>query len=192
MTAASLKNSLIITLALCAACAKPAATMEPAPTVAETATTPGCRVDRPLVLEGDLHGALDIRIAASATEVACRGMPRPADRGVRLQFELPEDELHGGIVLIIGIDDVDRAATGQSIRSTVTVIDEGGNRFFSTGTRPSCYTDIARHDYRDSDNVSEIDGVLWCTAAIPQINGADSIRLTELRFAGRVTWPGAG
>ena len=142
------------------------------------------------VLSGTLYGALKHELAPGRLSVTCQGMPRPAERGIRLQFRVSPQTGEGPLVLIIGIDDIDRNDTGESIRSTVTIIDESGNRFFSTGDQPSCFTDIERHLYREDDLASDIGGVLWCTAAIPEVNGDSSVRLTELRFAGRVNWPG--
>lgn len=177
---------------LAAGCARgPVDDVQPPPSEPGSAGG-GCPAAPRGVLSGTLYGALQRELATGSPSVACQGMPRPAERGIRLQFRVSPQTGDGPLVLIIGIDDIDRNDTGKSIRSTVTIIDESGNRFFSTGDQPSCFSDIERHRYRETELASDIEGVLWCTAAIPEINGENSVRLTELRFAGRVNWPAEG
>lgn len=146
----------------------------------------GCPADAASALEGALYGAVEG--SASEGTLRCEGMTRPADAGVRLRFEQQRTD-GATLVFIIGIDALQAGDTGSGIRSTLTIIDEQGQRFFSTGDRDSCYSDVSRHRYLAGQRLSLIDGVLWCTAAIPAINGASSIRLTELKFAGTVRWP---
>ena len=72
------------------------------------------------------------------------------------------------------------------------MIDERANRFYSTGRNDICYSDIDRHRFEAEQRRSYIQGVLWCTAAIPAINDASSIRVTELFFNGTTQWQPSG
>lgn len=178
---------IVVSAALATGCDR-SAKEAPGPAVSASAVN-GCPAVGQAVLTGTLYGALQHELAVAPAAAACQGMPRPAQRGVRLQFRVTPAIDRGPLVFIIGIDNVDRDDTGTSIRSTVTIIDEDANRFFSTGDQPSCFSDIQRNRYRAAESASDIEGVLWCTAAIPEVNGEQSVRVTELRFAGRVTWP---
>ncbi|MEO0576173.1 MAG: hypothetical protein AAF004_11980 [Pseudomonadota bacterium] len=150
-----------------------------------------CVTTAETVLRGTLHGAVRGTIAADAGTTECRGMPRPREQGLRLQFRtagvsrmnLPP------LVLILGIDTLGRGDTGSALRTTVTLIDEDQERFFSTGEQQSCFSDVLKHRALEQDAQSVITGTLWCTAAIPQVNGQRSVRISELDFEGVVSWP---
>lgn len=136
-------------------------------------------------LYGALSGSLDWR-----ANLACEGMPRPAGQGARLRLSGPapvdEDQQ---LALILGIRGLKRGATGDGLQTHVTLIAEDQGLFFSTTDAANCWSDIAEHAAIDgSVDAFRISGVLYCVAALPEINGSKSITLGELAFATTLNW----
>ncbi|MEM7611576.1 MAG: hypothetical protein AAF270_07865 [Pseudomonadota bacterium] len=148
----------------------------------------GCAASVPIVLRGELHGAVRGELVATSATTHCQGMQRPARNGVRLQFRIAKGEQISNLTMIVGIDKLGRGDVGEGLRTTLTIIDEDNDRFFSTGEQLSCFSDITENRPRPAANSSAISGIVWCTAAIPQINGNESVRLSELYFSGIVEW----
>lgn len=144
-------------------------------------------VDGP-VMAGKLHGEISGDITADPGLTSCEGMSRPGDIGIRLRFgtRIPGSDDH--LIAIFGIDKIRPGDTGEGIRTTVTLIDEARQRFFSTGEQNTCFSDVSTHEYDRDKNSSRIAGIVWCTAAIPQLNGERSVRMTEMNFVGDVAW----
>ena len=140
-------------------------------------------------MAGPLFGALAGQLSAHAEPASCAGRTRPGAAGVRLQFRAePTPELPA-LVVILGIDDLQREQAGNALRTTVTLIDEDAQRFFSTAGQPSCFSDIARHTALRDRLYTELAGTLWCTSAVPALNGTGTVRITGLEFNGVVKWP---
>jgi len=86
-------------------------------------------------LRGQLYGAIPVSLDWGAKDVNCEGMPRPNGRGARLRFAGSATGDKQQLAIIIAIPDLGRGTLGLELASNVTVIEEGGGRFFST-TRP--------------------------------------------------------
>lgn len=150
-----------------------------------------CQIDAPTVLQGDFYGAIQRQISGNPYNTECEGMPRPGANGVRLRFSHVATDQPSRLTLIIGIDELPRLGVGESLRTTLTIIDEENSRFFSSGDRDNCFSDISAHTAVADSADTIISGTLSCTAALPQINAEQSVRLTDLFFSGRVQWPGS-
>ncbi|MEN7341726.1 MAG: hypothetical protein AAAFM81_02240 [Pseudomonadota bacterium] len=160
------------------------------PEQAATTASPGACPSGDLpVISGQLHGGISGDLKAMPGETICNGMARPAARGLRLRFQATTIDSDDTLTLIFGIDTLARGDTGSGIRTTVTVIDEENKRFYSTGEQYSCFSDVTRHVESPSANTTQINGVVWCTAAVPELNGNTSIRMPEVQFRGLVQWP---
>lgn len=189
VTPKNLKNSLIILLPLLTVgCQKPAAKNDVEAPAVSVAGNSSCPSSTQPVISGELHGSVNGQITGTAENTHCEGMSRPGNRGIRLRFQIRPADADSNVVMIFGVDQVEPEDKGTGIRTTVTLIDEGTQRFFSTGGQNSCFTDIDAHDYDVALNLSRVKGIVWCTAAIPQVNGERSVRLTEMRFDGLVQW----
>ena len=138
-------------------------------------------------LRGRLYGAIPMSFDWGRTDLVCEGMPRPNGRGVRLRFAgvAPGEELR--LAIIIAIPDLEHDAVGRELASNVTVIEEGGGRFFSTSDLGNCLTDITTLDKLDADRYS-IGGKLYCISPLAEINGDSSVLIPELAFLGLVDW----
>ncbi|MEM7763450.1 MAG: hypothetical protein AAF290_05175 [Pseudomonadota bacterium] len=153
-----------------------------------TASQPSCPAGDGPVLSGQLHGAIAGTLNTSTATTHCEGMSRPDARGVRLRFKTTLPSADDALVIILGIDRVVRGDTGEGIRTTVTLIDERDQRFYSNGEQNSCFSDIELHEVAQNQRESLLSGLVWCTAGVPALTGSGSVRLTDLRFRGTVQW----
>ena len=140
-------------------------------------------------LRGSLFGAFEGPLNWRGASIDCQGMPRPDGRGARLRFGGTMAVSQVSIALIISIPDLEREATANELPSKVTLIEEGGGRFFSTGDLDSCWTDVERQMPIDpAGDQYSIDGRLYCITALAEVNGESSLSMSELSFSGLLDW----
>jgi len=140
-------------------------------------------------LRGRLYGAISVSLEWGATDVNCQGMPRPDDRGARLRFAGSATGDDRQLAIIIAIPDLEQGSVGRELPSNVTVIEEGGGRFFSTSDLGNCLADITTLDKLDVDaDRYSIGGKLYCVSPLAEINGDSSVLIPELAFLGLVDW----
>jgi hypothetical protein len=177
---------LMLTLAALAGC-KPTtrATPEPAPAAATTLAPCGDAG----YLRGQLYGAIPVSLDWSSADLDCEGMPRPSGNGARLRFASVVAGADLQLAIIIAIPDLERGAAGYELASNVTVIEEGGGRFFNSSDLGNCLTDITIMEKLDvgADRYS-IGGKLYCVSPLAEINGDSSVLIPELAFLGLVDW----
>ena len=177
---------LMLTTAALAGC-KPTTrtTLEPAPAAATTLVPCGDAG----YLRGRLYGAIPVSLDWSSADLDCEGMPRPSSRGARLRFA---GVAAGGdlrLAIIIAIPDLERDVAGRELASNVTVIEDGGGRFFSSSDLGNCLTDITIMEKLDVDpDRYSIGGKLYCVSPLAEINGDSSVLIPELAFLGLVDW----
>ena len=132
---------------------------------------------------GELAGPIDW----SGGDFDCEGMPRPEGAGARLRFAGPAGDL--SIAIIVALPDLERGATARELGSNVTVIEEGGGRFFSTAGLGNCGTDV--HEQRPASDGTDgyfVTGTLYCIAPLAEVNGDSSVTVRELEFGGYLDW----
>ena len=140
-------------------------------------------------LRGALFGALEGPLDWHGESIDCQGMPRPDGRGARIRFAGSTNAGQVSIALIISIPDLVQATTASELPSKVTLIEEGGGRFFSTGDLDNCWTDVERQTAIDGDGDRfSIDGRLYCIAPLAEVNGESSLSISELGFSGLLDW----
>jgi hypothetical protein len=140
-------------------------------------------------LRGRLYGSLDLRVDWSGEEMACDGMMRPDNKGIRLVFASPETSRDRRLVFLIGIDgELDKLARREE-RANVTIIDEGSGRFFSTSGKDRCWTTIRSIESLDDDGPPSyrVDGDLYCAGALPSLTGKGSVTLGDFHYSGRLS-----
>jgi hypothetical protein len=138
-------------------------------------------------LRGDLYGEFAGPVDWSAGDLDCQGMPRPEGKGARLRFARQSADL--SLAIIIAMPGLERGATARELGSNVTVIEEGGGRFFSTAGLGSCWTDVLAQEPSDAGaDVYFVAGTLYCIAPLAEVNGDSSVTLRELEFGGYLDW----
>ena len=132
---------------------------------------------------GEFAGPLDW----SAGDLDCDGMPRPEGAGARLRFAGRSGDL--SLAIIIAMPDLEPGVTARELGSNVTVIEEGGGRFFSTTGLGTCWTDVMQQERLDEAAERYfVAGTLYCIAPLAEVNGDSSVTLRELEFGGYLDW----
>lgn len=192
-TAAGRKNSLLPVLCLllgASACAGEGGDA-PADTAAGTladAAGRSCLEDGGGYLAGRLYGGIDAPLDWRGGALECEGMPRPDGAGARLRFARRIAPTDADLVIIVGIDGLDPDETVTGRAATVTVIDEHSSRFYSNSGE-QCWADVTRQEPAPGpEDTRAVTGRVYCTAALPALNGPGSISLDELEFRGRIDW----
>ncbi len=139
-------------------------------------------------LTTELFGELEARLQWTAADLECEGMPRPNGDGARLRFA---GDVGDGrqIAFIIALPKLRRGDTGMEYQTTVTVIEEGNGRFFSSADVDICWTDISGlENIDDSESNYVVSGNLYCIAPLTQINGDSDVIIRDLDFRGLLDW----
>jgi hypothetical protein len=196
-TAAGGKNSLLPVLCLllgasaCAGEGEGTPVDSPADALADglaDATARSCLEDGSGYLAGRLYGAIDAPLDWRGGALECEGMPRPDGAGARLRFARRIAPTDADLVIIVGIDGLDRGATVTGRAATITVIDEHSSRFYSNSGE-QCWADVTGQEaVPGPEDTRAVTGRVYCTAALPALNGRGSISLDELEFRGRIDW----
>jgi hypothetical protein len=153
----------------------------------EPAATPGYRCGTDGFLSTELFGALQAKLQWTAADLECEGMPRPDGDGARLRFA--GDANGTPVAFIIALPELRRGQPGKELATTVTVIEEGGGRFFSTADSHICWTDITELESIDATDANyRIAGKLYCVAPLVQVNGESDVLIRDLAFRGLLHW----
>lgn len=153
----------------------------------EASVSPGCDVAG--FLRAQLYGAFNATLDWAAADLNCEGMPRPDGAGGRLRFAGPIADGERQLAIIIAIPELTRDSAGAEHASNVTVIEEGGGRFFSTLDLSNCLTELdSVTAVEDGSDRYAIAGTLYCVSPLAEINGDSSVSIPELRFSGLIDW----
>ena len=147
-------------------------------------------------LRVETFGAVAARIDWHGDSLTCEGMKRPRGRGARLRFagELNLEGKQRPFAIILSIPDLGRGRAADELATRVTFIEEDAARFFSTRETDICWSDVNEQSpMRRSDGTAIkdrflISGVTYCMAPIAELNGSESITLSELEFSGQLRW----
>ena len=147
-------------------------------------------------LTADIFGAVETRLEWRDDTLECEGMPRPHGNGARLRFAGPATSKGEMLELafIIALPDLEKGSSEKELPAGVTLIEEKAGRFFTTPESPVCWADIEQQDPVGGDAAPHadpeyrIEGLLYCVSPLAEVNGSSSITLTDLRFAGRLSW----
>ncbi len=138
-------------------------------------------------VNGELFGAIQSAVLWPNEGTECEGMQRPQNGGARLRFSRRFADSDDNMVLIIGISQLKKGATGNGYPANVTLIDERDSRFFSNGGVPNCWVDIYRQHELEADQ-TQLEGILYCSGALANQAGGGGVNPRDLRFSGQIDW----
>lgn len=136
-------------------------------------------------LRTNLYGELTGPVDWADGKLDCEGMPRPEGQGARLRFAGQFGDL--SLAIIVAMPGLERGTVARELDSNVTLIEEGGGRFFSTTGLGSCWTDVLEQERLGEDDYF-VAGTLYCIAPLAEVNGDSSVTLRELEFGGYLDW----
>ena len=140
-------------------------------------------------LRARLYGEIAADLDWSSQDLECEGMPRPNGAGARLRFAGKDHDGDRQLAFIVAIPDLERDSAGQELASTVTLIEEGSGRFFSTASAGNCVAEVAAMSPLDeSGDRYAVSGALYCVSPLAEVNGTSSVSIPELRFGGQLDW----
>jgi hypothetical protein len=183
---------LLFLLVACTEASAPATRTPPAENRAEPGgllpAAPAARAcSKQGILETTLFGALAGEIRWHGNDMSCEGMPRPEGAGARLRFAGTVGDGGVDLAIIIALPDLAPATTARELPSKLTLIEEGRGRFFSSGDKPNCWTDVSSQDeVRDGEYL--VTGTVFCIGPLGEVNGDTSVTIEELHFTGRLDW----
>ena len=185
--AARCRIALLALVVICLGACDPATETAVTPAAVEYVAPADCAASG--FLRAQLYGEIATTLDWSGANLECRGMPRPQGAGVRLRFAGRDHDGERRLAFIVAIPDLDPGAAGRELASTVTLIEEGGGRFFSTASPGNCVTDVAAITaLDDSGERFAVSGALYCVSPLAEVNGASSVSIPELHFSGLVDW----
>ena len=146
-----------------------------------------CTMDVDGYVRGEIYGAIKQQLDWRGATMACDGMPKP-DEGIRVAFREFADPDQPGLTIVIAIDGVTPGQTFVEQGANVTINDRRNGRFFSTQGEQRCWVTMRElvKLIGTSGDVWRLNGLLYCTAALPAAAGAGSITLGEIEFSGQV------
>ena len=162
----------------------------PAPAATGALTPPeleNCLQDPDGYLVGELYGDLARQIDWSGPALKCGGMLRPDGAGMRLLFGPADDP--APLLFVIGLDVGPEAANGVELPANLTIIDQGGGRFFNSGPGERCWVTASevRQAGEPEARSFTLSGELYCAGALAAVNGSGYVTPGDFRFSGRVS-----
>jgi len=137
-----------------------------------------------------IHGRIRADVSWTPPRLDCSGMPRPAGAGARLHFSGALADADGNerrLAFIIALPELVRGETASETPAVVTLMEEDGGRFFSSGQAPICWSDVEEQALL-GDEAYAIRGIVYCVSPLAELNGSGGVSFTELSYIGRVDW----
>jgi hypothetical protein len=182
-------------MALLLACAAIAATPACAASPSPTKPTAGCLATGDGYLRARVRGALDLDLDWKDAQMQCEGEPRPPGKnnlsnGVRVSFGGPVRGDGRRIRLVFGIGGVGEGASGETLRTNVTLLLEGEKRLYATLGDDKCTTDTLSQQRVESLGgtraVYRVVARGFCIGPASNPTRTERVVITSFDFAGRV------
>ena len=156
---------------------------------------PGCFSVGGGYLRARIRGAIDLDLNWKNAEMQCEGAPRPPGKdntsnGVRVSIGGPARGAGHRIRLVFGIAGVAEGASGNGLRTNVTVLFEGERRIFATQGDDKCTVDSLTQERVETlgpgRSVYRVTARGFCLGPASSLLQDERVVLTSFDFAGRV------
>ena len=155
----------------------------------------GCFAAGEGYLRARIRGAVDLDLDWKNADMECAGGPRPPGKdhrsnGVRVSIAGPDRGDGRRIRLVFGIGGVGEGASGQALRTNVTLLFEGEKRIFATQGDDKCTVDSLTQQRVESlggdPAVYRVVARGFCLGPATSLSRGERVFLTSFDFAGRV------
>ena len=140
-------------------------------------------------LQARLQGALESEIDWSAANHAqCLGGPRPSGDGIRLLYK---GEAGGKpLLIVIGIGNITRGASGRNLPVNLTLIREGTGVFYATQGDDKCALDSLQQAPLDGSSTRfRLTGRGYCTQPARGIGAEGAVLVSRFDVEALVDYP---
>lgn len=141
-------------------------------------------------LRARLRGALDLDLNWKNPDMQCEGGPRPSGNGLRVSIGGPAGGDEHRIRLVFGIAGVQEGASGEALRTNLTLLFEGEKRIFATQGDDKCTVDALTQERVESlapdRAVYRVVARGFCLGPASSLSQNERVTLTSFDFAGRV------
>ncbi len=163
------------------------------PSASPTPPAAGCLVAGDGYLRARVRGALDLDLDWKNDEMQCEGGPRPRgkndSRGLRVSIGGPPRGDGRRIRLVFGVGGVAEGASGQALKTNVTLFLEGEQRAFATLGDDKCSVDLDQQRIEvlgAGRAVYRVVGRGFCLGPATSLTQGERVVVTSFDFAGRV------
>jgi hypothetical protein len=153
-----------------------------------------CLLAAPAQAEPVCEGQLEVRIGGAFTarvgppaRQSCEGGPRPDDDGLRVAYRSVVIENGDSLLVILGLQDLERGQTGARLPLNVTVVREGKGEFFGTRGPDLCTADLTVHEPAGDPDLWRLAGEGRCHGALQAVAREGEITLAPFRFSAVVS-----
>jgi hypothetical protein len=137
-------------------------------------------------LEMRITGDFDAEVQWGNEGTRCDGGPRPEGDALRLMFGRED----AGLLIVLGITGLERAATGTGLLANVTVVRQGLGQFYGTLGADTCVVNVEENAaIAGMIDAYRVSGRGRCESPIEAVNRDGHIRVAPFEFSGLAFWP---
>jgi hypothetical protein len=137
-------------------------------------------------LEMRITGDFQAEVRWGNAGTRCDGGPRPDGDALRLMFGRDDE----GLLIVLGIAGLERAATGAGLQANVTIVRQGLGQFYGTLGAGACVVSVEENTaIAGMIDAYRVSGRGRCESPIEAINRDGHIRVGPFEFTGLAFWP---
>jgi hypothetical protein len=141
-------------------------------------------------LRARLRGEINLDLDWKDADMSCEGGPRPSGNGLRVSIGGPLRGDGRRIRMVFGIAGLREGASGESLRTNVTILFEGEKRMFATQGDDKCTADSVTQQRVETLGpgraVYRVIARGFCVGPATNLDRSERIVLQRFDFAGRV------
>lgn len=150
----------------------------------------GCLAAGDGYLRARVRGALALDLDWKDAQMECEGAPRPSGNGMRVSIGGPDRGAGRRIRIVFGIAGVGEGASGNTLRTNVTLLFEGERRIFATQGDDKCTVDTLRQQRVETlgqnRTIYRVEARGFCLGPATGMVRNERVFITSFDFAGRV------
>lgn len=159
-------------------------------TPTNSASATGCLAAGDGYFRARVRGALTLDLNWTNATMECEGGARPGGDGVRVSIGGPLRDANRRIRFVFGVTGATPGASGENLRTNLTVLFEGERRIFATLGDDKCTVDSLSQrrvgDLGEKRASYRIEARGFCLGPASSLSREERVVVTSFDFAGRV------